>query len=158
MSEKKSTKSEKVEPSSVGPCAVVIPALIADNPGDFFAVFDGDKINDSKGAFAIPLSGNGLAPPTHYAANLNINEHAYMAYRNKSATQFEDYVVDARKEAGDEPLNTLRSLSETVRISEPNANFAAFVLGCGLQEVVKTAEEAEADAEEPSAHAVVPAN
>ena len=116
----------------VGPFTLIVPVGVLQNSGEVFNILDPD--NGGTDTFIVPLSANGQAPATHYAARTQLEESAYNALTNMSVTEFKTYIDQLATERGRTPTGSITAFKNSLVIGP--ADFNTAVTTAGLQRIV----------------------
>lgn len=115
-------------------CLVVANGVLQ-NSSDVFYLLDPDV--GGANTFTVPLSADGSAPATHWAAYTPLQVATRDALLNMKVSEFKDYVNALAVERGREPIGSVTAFKNNVQISAENANPWDFIAGLGLQRVVE---------------------
>lgn len=112
---------------------LIVPTGVLANSSEVFTVLDPDS--GGAATFSVPLSADGLAPATHYAAYSPLEVATYDALVNLNAQDFKDYVNVLAGERGRQGINSALAFKNSLLIEDANApvGFHAFIAANGLQ-------------------------
>lgn len=116
-----------------GRICLVVANGVLQNSSDVFNLLDPDVGGAS--TFSVPLSTDGSAPATHWAAYTPLQVATRDALLNLSTAEFRDYVNVLAGERGREPIGSVTAFKNNVQISAENASPWDFIAGLGLQRV-----------------------
>lgn len=115
-------------------CLVVANGVLQ-NSSDVFALLDPDAGGAS--TFTVPLSADGSAPATHWAAYTPLQGATRDALLSMTTTEFMAYVNQLADIRGREPIGSVTAFKNNVQISAEGENPWDFIASIGLQRVVE---------------------
>lgn len=118
---------------AIGPFTLVISAGVLANSSDVFNILDPDSGGAS--TFTVPLSANGLAPASHYAARTLLEEATYDALKNMTTTQFKAYVDQMAALRGRTPVGSITAFKGSLQMSAADADPWAYIASLGLKRI-----------------------
>lgn len=124
----------------IGPFCLVISAGVLANSSDVFNVLDPDAGGAS--TFTVPLSADGLAPATHYAAYTQLQPATHNALATMTTTQFKAYVDQVAAERGRTPVGSITAFKNSLQMSTAGADPWAYLATLGLKRIEVAAAKA----------------
>ncbi len=119
--------------SYIGPFNLAVPVGVLANSSDVFTILDPDS--GGAATFSVPLSANGLNPPTHRGARSMLEAATHNALTTMTTTQFKAYVDQVAATRGRTPVGSVTAFKNSLLISG-NQSFGAFLTAHGLQRIV----------------------
>jgi hypothetical protein len=116
----------------IGPFNLVIPTGVLKNASDVFYILDPDV--GGANTFTVPLSADGLDPPTYWACRTLLEEGTYNAMTNMTTQEFKTYVDELSVIRGRTPVGSVTAFKNSVQID--SGNFRAFIASLGLVRIV----------------------
>jgi hypothetical protein len=120
-------------PSYSGPYAVIVPTGVLQNSSDVFAILDPDA--GGAATFSVPLSADGLDPPTYYGAYTLLEDATYVALTQMTTQEFKTYLDTLADQRGRAQLSSATAFKNSVQISGAGEDFWSYIAGLGLQRI-----------------------
>jgi hypothetical protein len=114
--------------------AMVIPTGVKKNGSDVFNILDPDS--GGAATFSVPLSVDGAAPATYWAAYSPLLQSAFDALTQMSTVDFKTYIDSEAARLGRTPAGSITAFKTSLQMSAPGADFYAFIASIGLKRVV----------------------